>query len=121
MISKTKLKKKIRRKTSPYKIRLTHFLKKQSPFWLKIAELISRPKRKFITVGLSRIDKIAKPNSTVVVPGKVLSDGELTKSIVIAAFSFSEKALEKLKKSKTVKLEELAKSNKTGDGIILIK
>jgi len=121
MISKTKLKKKIRRKTSPYKIKLVHFLKKQSPFWLKVSEYLARPKRKAIEADIARIDKIAKPNSTVVVPGKVLSDGELTKSIVIAAFSFSEKALEKLKKSKTVKLEELAKSNKTGDGIILIK
>ena len=87
---------------------------------MKIAEYLARPKRQMVKVSLKRIDKIAKPNSTVVIPGKVLSDGELTKSITIAAFSFSEKAAQKLAKAKIVTIESLAKANKKGENILII-
>jgi len=119
-ISKTKLKKKLRKKTNPNLINLISFLKKQSNFWMKIAELLARPKRKAINVNLNKIDKIAKPNSIVLVPGKVLSEGELTKSVILSAFSFSENALKKLSKTKIVKISDLARENKKGDNIIVI-
>jgi large subunit ribosomal protein L18e len=121
MISQTKLKEKTRRKTNPDLIRLITFLRKQSPFWLKFSMLLAKPKRIAIKANISRIDKIAKPNSVVVVPGKVLSDGELTKNITLAALSFSGNARQKLAKAKIVKLEDLAKENKKGEGIILIR
>lgn len=120
MISKTKLKTKLRRKSNPQMIALVHFLKKQSPFWIKVSEYLVKPKRISVKVNLSKIDRIAKQGSIVVVPGKVLSEGELTKSIVISAFSFSESAKKKLAKSKIVKISDLAKENKKGEGIILI-
>lgn len=119
-ISKTKLKTKLRKKTNPKMIALVHFLKKQSPFWMKVSEYLTKPKRKAVNVNLSKINKIAKQGSVVLVPGKVLSDGEITKSIVIAAFSFSQAAMQKLSKSKIVKIEDLAKENKKGEGIMLI-
>jgi len=102
-------------------IALVNFLRKQSPFWMQISELLVKPKRSSIKVNISKIEKIAKPNSVVLVPGKVLSDGELTKSIVISAFSFSQGAKHKLSKAKIVKISELAKENKKGDNIIVIK
>jgi len=119
-ISKTKLKEKIRRKSNPKMVALIHFLRKQSPFWMKVAEYLAKPKRKAIKVNIEKIDKIAKPNSVIVVPGKVLSDGEMSKSVVIAAFSFSQNAKQKLAKSKIILIEHLAKENKKGDNIQLI-
>jgi large subunit ribosomal protein L18e len=119
-ISKTKLKEKIRRKSNPKLVALIHFLKNQSPFWMKVAEYLAKPKRRAIKVNIERINKIAKPNSVVIVPGKVLSEGEMSKSIIIAAFSFSENAKKKLAKSKIVLIEHLAKENKKGDNIQLI-
>jgi len=47
----------------------------------------------------------------VIVPGKVLGDGEMDHKITIAALSFSQQAREKLKECKIVSIEELAKSN----------
>ncbi len=46
---------------------------------------------------------------TALIPGKVLSPGKLTKKVSIAAWSFSEKAHEKIKKAggKTLTIEEL--------------
>jgi len=43
-----------------------------------------------------------KEGETVVVPGKVLNVGELTKKVEVAAFSFSQSAEEKIKKRKRV-------------------
>lgn len=101
-------------------IQLVTFLRKQSPFWYKVSEYLVRPKRNAISVNIEKINKVAKPNSIVLIPGKVLSDGELAKSIVLAAFSFSENAKKKLSKAKIVSLEALAKENKKGDNISII-
>lgn len=121
MISKTKLKKKLKRKSNPNMIALVNFLRKQSPFWMQISENLVKPKRDSIKVNISKIEKVAKPNSVVLVPGKVLSGGELTKSIVLSAFSFSQSARHKLSKAKIVRLSELAKENKKGEGIFVLK
>jgi len=120
-ISKTKLKVKIRRKTNTNLINLIHFLKKQSSFWMKVAELLAKPKRIAVSVNIEKIDRVAKPNSIIVVPGKVLSDGDLTKNITLAALSFSEKAKTKLTKAHIVRIDALAKENKKGDGIIILR
>ena len=114
------IKKKIRRKSNPELIELVHFLKKQSEFWQHVAELLARPKRKTIEVNLNKINKLTKDNSTVVIPGKVLSDGEISKPLTIAAFSFSDAARQKLRNSKLISIDELAKMNKKGEGIIII-
>ena len=50
-------------------------------------------------VNLGKLDKLTKANDTVVVPGKVLGDGELTHPITIAALAFSKSAEEKIKKA----------------------
>jgi len=122
MISQTKLKKKLKRKSNPNLVNMITFLRKQSPFWLKVSEYLAKSKRKSIKVNLGRIEMIAKPNSVVLVPGKVLADGEITKQITIAAFSFSEEAKLKLHKAKSrmVKIDDLSKENKEGKGVILI-
>ena len=119
-ISKTRLKEKLRRKSNPKTVQLVNFLRKQSPFWYKVSEYLVKPKRNAISVNLEKINKIAKQNSVVLVPGKVLSDGEMTKSIIISALSFSQSAKQKLSKSKIVSLETLAKENKKGDNISII-
>ena len=119
-ISKTTLKTKLRRKTNPKMIQLVTFLRKQSPFWFKVSEYLVKPKRNAISVNIEKINKVAKPNSIVLIPGKVLSEGELTKSIVLSAFSFSESAKKKLSKAKIVSIENLAKENKKGDNILII-
>ena len=120
-ISKTKLKVKLRRKSNPNTMGLVTFLRKQSPFWFKVSEYIVKPKRVSIKVNINKIEKVAKPNSIILVPGKVLADGELTKSIMLSALSFSESARKKLSKAKIVKISDLARENKKGEGILLLK
>ena len=53
-----------------------------------------------IKFNLSYIDKNSNEGDKIVVPGKVLSEGNLSKKLDIIAFSFSDSAKEKILKSK---------------------
>jgi large subunit ribosomal protein L18e len=77
--------------------------------WRALAEELDRPKRRRVAVNLSRIDRHAEEGTVVAVPGKVLAAGSLSKPLKVAAFQFSEGALEKisLAKGEAMTLTEL--------------
>ena len=60
----------------------------------------------------NRHHKHAKDKETILVPGKVLSAGSISKQVRVAAFSFSKIAREKIKHAggSTMQIEELLKS-----------
>jgi large subunit ribosomal protein L18e len=99
MISKTKLSKRTENKTNPELVE-TLILCKKNEKWMNIGKIISGPRRKRICMNLNEIDKEAKTGEIVLIPGKVLSQGDITKKIKIIAFNFSESAKEKLDKDK---------------------
>jgi len=108
---KSKIEKKLRRKTNTELVETIISAKKKKA-WLKVAHLISTPKRKQLALNLEDIDAQAKDNETIVVPGKVLGTGEITKKIRIVGLSFSTSAVEKLEKAK-IKFSELAEEIKS--------
>lgn len=98
MKSKTLIEKQAKRKLNPELVET--IIKAKKSGWLEVASLLSRPKRKKMDANLFEINKKAKDGETIVVPGKVLSEGEIEKRIKIIAFSFSKTAEEKLKRDK---------------------
>ncbi|MEM3405594.1 MAG: 50S ribosomal protein L18e [Candidatus Pacearchaeota archaeon] len=97
MKSKTKIKKQIKRKTNIFLVdSVKELIKGKNK---EIAELLSKPRRKKIEINISEIEKKAKEGDIIIVPGKVLSSGDITKKVKIIALSFSEKAITKLKKA----------------------
>jgi len=114
-------------KTNPALITLIQGLKKQANendamIWKDIAIRLEKPLRSWPEVNLDRIDKHTSKNETALIPGKVLSTGNLTKKVSIAAWSFSEKSEEKIKKAggKTMTIEELIKSNPKGKDVRIL-
>ncbi|MFO7678169.1 MAG: 50S ribosomal protein L18e [Thermoplasmatota archaeon] len=106
------------RKTNPMLTTLIQELKKQSyeqdvPLWKDVALRLEKPSRNWPVVNLNRIDRYIHEKETALIPGKVLSYGNLTKKVSIAAWGFSEKSIEKIKKAggKTLTIEDLLKSN----------
>ncbi len=77
--------------------------------WRALAEELDKPKRRRVAVNLSRIDRHAEEGEVVAVPGKVLAAGSLSKPLKVAAFQFSEGAMEKisLAKGEAMTLTEL--------------
>jgi len=90
--------------------------------WKRIASDLEKPTRNRRIVNLSKIDRYTRENETVIVPGKVLGSGDLNKKITIAAYSFSEQALDKIKISegKAINIKELMKSNPKGSKIKIL-
>lgn len=115
------------KKTNPMLISLIHNLKKQSTekdvqIWKDIALRLERSSKNWPVVNLDKIDKYTNENETALIPGKVLSDGNLTKKISVAAYSFSQKAKEKIKKAggEVLTIEELMKINPEGKNIRIL-
>ena len=127
MKSKTLISKQWKRKLNP-DLAETILEAKKNKKWLEIAGILASPRRRKISVNLEQINKIAeeqkvKESEKIVVPGKVLGQGELKKKLKIVAFSYSTSALEKLNQGKVVFstiLEEI-KSNPDAKGIKILK
>ena len=106
---------------------LMRFLRKQSRennvrVWKDVAERLAKPRRKRIAVNVSRLNRYTEKKETVVVPGKVIGTGKIDHPITVAAFSFSEKAKEKIKvaRGKTTSLLQLIKKNPKGSNVKII-
>lgn len=67
--------------------------------WKRAYSLVEVPARRRHTVSVSKLDKSTKDGENIIVPGKVLSEGEMRHRINIAAMEFSEPALKRLKKA----------------------
>ncbi|HUW43394.1 MAG TPA: 50S ribosomal protein L18e [Bacillota bacterium] len=98
MKTKTKIGKQVERKGNRELVETILAAKKKEK-WIKVACVLSGPRRKAINLNLEDINKNSKDGETIIIPGKVLSQGEITKKIKIAAQGFSEKAKEKLEKA----------------------
>ena len=121
MKSKTKIEKNLKRKTSSDLVE-TIIAAKKAQGWQEVASVLASPRRLREGINLSDIEKKAE-GDVVVVPGKVLSMGELNKKIKIVAMSFSSGAKEKLLKSKheiSTVLEEI-KRNPEAKGVKILK
>jgi len=67
--------------------------------WLKVAEELERPRRARRVVNLSKINRYARENEIVVVPGVLLGSGSINKRVTVAALKASRTALRKLREA----------------------
>lgn len=117
MKSKSLIEKQLQRKNNPELVE-TLIAAKKNEKWLEIASILSGSRRNRINMNLNDIEKEAEGDK-VLVPGKVLSEGELSKKVKVIALNFSKKTKEKLKTSGiqfSSVLEEI-KSNPSAEGI----
>jgi large subunit ribosomal protein L18e len=115
-------------KSNPNTARLAGELKKialenKAPVWKYIAEILEKPECRWAEVNVSKLDAYVKENSVVIVPGKLLGDGEIKKPVTVTAFKFSSSARKKIADAggKIVSLPELAGENPKGSGILIIR
>jgi large subunit ribosomal protein L18e len=121
-LSKTKLKSRARKKTNP-ELQETLALALKNPEWAPVSKILSGPTRNLSKVNLFQIEEKSKTGDTLLIPGKVLAQGELTKKVRIVALSISQTAREKLKptSSEFATIIQEIKKNPKFQGIQLIK
>ena len=107
MISKTRIEERISNKRNPEIVETIILAKKNN--LLDLAKKLSYPNSHYVSVNIDKLNDIKE--GKVIVVGKILGSGEISKKISIAALGFSESAKEKLKKAgcemKTIKKEIL--------------
>ena len=122
MISQRRLKTRIRRKKNS-ELASTIRLSSKNENWIKISQILSGSTRAYSAMNLFQIDKTAKEGDTIIILGKVLSKGSLSKKIKICALSISVQAKEKIKESKSefIYLADEIKNNPKAEGVKILR
>lgn len=120
-ISKTKIKVHVRKKTNPALAETIRAASRHTP-WLPLAKRLAGSTRRYASVNLAKIEKTTTIGDTILIPGRVLSAGEVSKKIRVCALGFSESAREKLNKTKSeaVSIIEEIKINPKAQGLKII-
>ena len=114
-------------KTNPRLQRLIAELKAASRnsgagVWQDVADRLEKPRRTHAEVNLGQIERYAREDETVVVPGKVLGSGALEKNVTVAAVYFSSTAKQKIDHvGDAVSLEQVVEGNPDGSDVRVIR
>jgi len=94
----------------------------ESRFWKRIVKDLKKPSRQRRTVNLYKIDKFARDGETIIVPGKVLSLGTMTKKVDVAAVTFSAEAKKKIQEAqgKVLSIHDLLQNNPEGKKVRIL-
>ena len=98
----------------------------EAAIWRDIALRLEKPKRNWAEANLrnlSKLERYAQDGETIVVPGKVLAAGNISKKITVAAYDFSDAAAKAIVAAggKTLTIEELAEANPKGTGVRIMR
>ncbi len=118
---------KVRGPTDPHVASLIYQLRKASnaneaAIWRAISKKLKKPRRQRAEVNISKIARYIGDSKIVLVPGKVLGAGEISKPVTVAALAVSEKARAKIlaAKGKVITISELVKENPKGTGVKIL-
>lgn len=118
--SKTKIENQLVGKTNKALVN-TIILAKKNPAWMEVAGALTISRRKRKDINLTELNKTE--GKVLVVCGKVLSQGEITKKIKVVALGFSSNAEEKLKKAgcEFLTIAEEIQKNKDAKEVVILK
>ncbi len=99
--------------------------KSKSAIWLDLATRLAKPRRQRASINIWKIEKLAKifSKKTLVVPGKVLANGQLKEKANVVAFEFSPAAIEKIEKAggKAILIEDAVEKKLDAKTMVLVK
>lgn len=96
----------------------------QADIWREIAGRIATSSKNHAEVNISKIDRYANENETILVPGKVLAAGILSSTgVKVAALNFSDAAREKIVQANGIcmSIEELVAENPKGNHVRILR
>ncbi len=115
-------------KTNPQLVALIFDLKAktretEAPIWRDIALRLEKPRGNWAEANLSRLERYALDGETIIVPGKVLAAGSITKKLNVAAYDFSDAAETGIQAAggKTMTIRELMESNPQGTKVRIMR
>jgi len=96
--------------------------KNDAPIWKSIAKKLEGPSRNWPIVNVSKIEYNADKNGKVVIPGKIMGSGTLSKKVTVSAYSFTKTAIQKIENAggKCMIYNDFIKKNPTGKDVVVI-
>ena len=115
------------RKENPELVRVIIELKKaakvhRAPVWRAAADHLTRPRHQVYPLNVGHLERLAEAKETILVPGKLLAAGNLTKPLTIGAVAYSSEARSKVQAAggTTLTISELLKNYPDGKGVRLL-
>ncbi|MFP3130274.1 MAG: 50S ribosomal protein L18e [Nitrososphaeria archaeon] len=92
------------------------------PLWRAVYKVGEKNGSKHV-VNISKLNRLVPENAYVIVLGKVLGGGSLTKKIHVGAFSYSKAGKEKINKAggEALLIDQFVEKYKDQGGIIIVK
>ena len=96
--------------------------KEDAKIWRRVRELLYKPKRRRVSVNISKINRYTDEGDLVIVPGKVLGSGFIDHKIIIGAYDYSLIARKKLIDAgcEVLSIKEFVKKYPKGSGVKII-
>jgi large subunit ribosomal protein L18e len=114
------------RKQNPELTHAVHELRRaarenSAPIWSAAADRLERARHQVTPVNVGHLDRLVAAKETILVPGKLLAEGELHQPLTVAAFGWSEGAQTKVHAAggQLVTIHDLLKSRPDGAGVRL--
>ncbi len=109
--------------TNPVLLETIETLEKQNAnIWQDVAENLGKVNRKRPEVNLSQIERVTEDGQTIVVPGKVLGSGRLSKNVKVAAFQASQSAKQQINQNgEFMYIQDLLEENPEGTEVKIVK
>jgi len=94
----------------------------RAPIWRAAADRLTRPRHQVFPLNVGHLERLAEAKETIVVPGKLLAEGNLTKPLTIGAVSYSSEARSKVTAAggTALSISQLLKSHPDGKGVRLL-
>ncbi len=94
-------------------------IQKDVSLWKRMAVELEKATRARREVNVYKLDLFAREGEIVIVPGKVLGSGALSKKITVAALSFSDSAKDKIlaNKGEAITIAQLMEKNPQGSKV----
>lgn len=91
--------------------------------WCEIAGRLDTSSKNHAEVNVGKINRYAKENEIIIVPGKVLAAGTIGASVKVAALNFSDAARDKIVSAKgtCMTIEELVAANPKGSRVRILR
>jgi len=122
------MKRRMNNKSNIRLLDLIHTLKAASrenevSIWRDIATRLEGPGKNYAEVNVSKINRYAQENDTIIVPGKVLGSGVLDQKVSVAALNFSETAAQKIQMNngRCMSIEDLINENPKGTQVRVLR
>ncbi len=116
------------KRTGPTNYQVQELIKEFQPkslennFLRRVLKDLQKPSRQRSIVNVYKINKFAREGEIILVPGKVLSLGSISKKVDVAAMNFSEGAKRKIEEAKgqTLSIKDLLKKNPEGKKVRIL-